>query len=92
MLQITIHHGQKRRRARQHPFETRRGQPAPTDPLHTTYVCVDTGKAAHQIGGVVGRVIVHDDQFPTHPDQACFEEVDQSADVFSFIEGWDDDG
>ena len=86
MLQIGVHDSEIRGAAREHAFDHRSREPAPTDTLDTSDVSIGLGQFANLGGRAVGRIVINIDDLPFDPVEGGVETLDQWLDIVELIE------
>ena len=92
VLVVGVDDGEERCRRGEHAFEAGRRQAAPADALDAAHPRVGLGHGAQRDAGVVGRVVVDEDELPVDAGQGLGDGLLQGGDVAGLVEGRDDDG
>ena len=92
MLQIGIHHRYIRRTGSEHALDTCRRQTASSDPLDDSDTVINLADPSDDGSGLIGRVVVDEDDLPLHVTQGDVDPSDEFFDVRRLVEGRDNDG
>jgi len=92
VLHVGVHDGDVVSGGGEHAFDAGGGEAAATYAVDEADAAVAVGVLADEFSGVVGRVVVDEEELPGEAFEGGLEAVDELRDVATLVVGGDDDG